>query len=131
MTRYECGDVVLVDIAFSGADGRKRRPAVVVSTEAFNSAGVKLIVAAMTSNVSPPFRPGEAVIDDWRNAGLLKPSAVRGVIATVDKRDVARRLGRLAAEDLAHVSAGIADILGFVVDAGETPSTGDDDTPGD
>ena len=58
MTTYDRGDVILVDIAFSGAVGHKRRPAVVVSKDIFNSAGIKLIVAAITSNVGPPIQTG-------------------------------------------------------------------------
>jgi mRNA interferase MazF len=115
MTSYRRGDVILVDIAFSGAIGYKRRPAVVISAEAFNTAGIKLIVAAITSNVSPPFRPGDSLLNDWRAAGLLKPSAVRGVLATVDKIDVVRKLGVLSAQDFAMVEQGVADILGFQV----------------
>ena len=52
MTSYNPGDVILVDIAFSGAVGYKRRPAVVISQDRFNTAGIKLIVAAITSNAS-------------------------------------------------------------------------------
>lgn len=104
-----------MDIAFSGALGSKRRPAVILSTDVFNNAGIKLLVAAITSNVSPPFRPGDALLSDWSVAGLLKPSAVRGVLATVDKTDIVRTLGRLTKEDFARVEQGIADILGFVV----------------
>ena len=54
MTNYSRGDVILVDIAFTGAVGYKRRPAVVISENAFQAAGIKLIVAAITSNVSRP-----------------------------------------------------------------------------
>ena len=115
MTRYNRGDVILVDIAFSGAMGYKRRPAVVISTDMFNAAGIKLIVAAVTSNVSPPFRPGDCLLNDWDSAGLLKPSAVRGVLATVDKADVVRKLGVLSAQDFAVVEQNIAGILGFRV----------------
>jgi mRNA-degrading endonuclease toxin of MazEF toxin-antitoxin module len=43
MTSYHSGDVILVDIAFSGAVGYKRRPALVISSDNFNSAGIKLI----------------------------------------------------------------------------------------
>ncbi len=57
MTTYNRGDVILVDIAFCGSAGSKRRPAVVISTSAFNNAGIKPSVAAIASNVSPPFRP--------------------------------------------------------------------------
>lgn len=120
MTSYRRGDVILVDIAFSGAVGYKRRPAVVLSTEVFNRAGTKLIVAAITSNVSPPFRPGDSLLDDWHAAGLLKPSAVRGVLATVDKIDVVRKLGKLSTRDFTIVEQGIVDILGF---QGTTPAS--------
>lgn len=126
MTTFERGDVVLVDIAFSGAVvGSKRRPAVVISTSVFNSAGIKLIVAAVTGNVSPPLRPGDTLLGDWSAAGLLKPSAVRGVLATVDKSDIVHTLGRLSDADRNAVERGIADILGFAVVA----STEDNRTP--
>lgn len=55
MTGFQRGNVILVSIAFSGAVGYKKRPAVIISTDAFNTAGTKLIVAAITSNISPPF----------------------------------------------------------------------------
>lgn len=115
MTTYNRGEVILVDIPFSGAEGYKRRPAVVISVDAFNLAGIKLIVAAITSNVSPPFRPGDTLLNDWSAAGLLKPLAVRGVLATVDKADIARKLGTLSASDFIQVEQAIANILGFVV----------------
>ena len=115
MTSYRRGDVILVDIAFSGAVGHKRRPAVVISADMFNAASIKLIVAAITSNVSPPFRPGDCFLSDWSSAGLLKPSAVRGVLATVDKADVVRKFGALSAQDFATVEQSIASILGLQV----------------
>lgn len=115
MTTYRRGDVIFVDIAFSGVEGRKRRPAVVISTDTFNLAGIKLIVAAITSNVAPPFRPGDTLLKDWVGAGLLKPSAVRGVLATVDKADVVRKLGALTRGDSEQVKHGVSGILGFVV----------------
>jgi mRNA interferase MazF len=117
MTSYNRGDVILVDIAFSGAVGHKRRPAVVISTDTFNAAGIKLIVAAITSSVSPPFRPGDCLLNNWGSAGLVKPSAVRGVLATVDKADIVRKLGALSAQDLAVVEQSIAGLLGFRVSA--------------
>ncbi len=58
MMTYDRGDVILVDIPFSGVMGHKRRPAAVIGKSTFNSAGIKLIVAAITGNVSPPFRQG-------------------------------------------------------------------------
>jgi mRNA interferase MazF len=121
MTIYRRGDIILVEIAFSGAVGSKRRPAVVISVEAFNRAGIKLIVAAVTGNVSPPFRPGDTLLNDWSEGGLLKPSAVRGVLATVDRSDIVRVLGTLSPRDFDEVERGIANILGLVVPSGAPP----------
>lgn len=115
MTTYKRGDVILVNIAFSGAIGYKRRPAVIISTEDFNTAGTKYIVAALTSNLSRPLRPGDTRLRDWRDAGLVKPSAMRGVLATVDKSDIVRRLGSLSALDMSRIEEAIAEILAFVV----------------
>lgn len=45
------GDVVLVGFVFSDDSGRRLRPAVVISSAAFNRARPEVIVAAITSNV--------------------------------------------------------------------------------
>ena len=113
MTLFSRGEVVLTEIAFSGDPGRKRRPAVVLSVDTFNRAGTKLIVAAVTSNVSPPFRPGDVLLADWQKAGLIKPSAVRGVLATIDKQDIIRSMGQVTDDDLAKVESAFAATLGF------------------
>ena len=113
MTLYKRGAVILVDTAFSGSVGSKRRPAVVLSTNRFNNAGTKLIVAAITSNISPPFRPGDTLLNEWNAAVPVKPSAVRGVLATVDKSDVVKTLGELTGTALAEIEKGAAGIIGF------------------
>ena len=115
MTSFSQGDVILTEIAFSGEPGRKRRPAVVVSIDEFNRAGTKLIVAAVTSNVSPPFRRGDVLLADWQKDGLVKPSAVRGVLASIDKSDIVRPMGHLTENDFAKVEAAVADLLGLKV----------------
>jgi mRNA interferase MazF len=43
---------------------------------------------------------GEALVTDWSAAGLLKPSVIKPVIATVEKNLVIRKLGKLEAPDL-------------------------------
>ena len=115
MIDYDRGDVILVEITFTGVPGSKRRPAVVLSNSTFNTAGIKLIVSAITSNVDPPFRPGDVILQDWNAAGLLKPSSVRGILATVDRSDVVRLLGQLSNRDLLAVDEGTANILNYTV----------------
>ncbi len=42
---------------------------------------------------------GEAAIGNWKEAGLLKPSVFKPLLATVEKGLVPRQLGRLEEED--------------------------------
>lgn len=111
MTSYSQGEVILTKIAFSGEPGRKRRPAVIISCDEFNRAGIKLIVAAITSNIAPPFRRGDLLIDDWQAASLVKPSSVRGVITTVDRQDVVRVMGRMTEVDFDRVMSAVCHAL--------------------
>ncbi len=113
MTSYSCGEVLMVEIAFSGTAGRKKRPAVVISVEKYHRGGTKLIVAGITSNVISPARFGDVTIQQWQKAGLVKPSAFRGVVMTVDGLDVARSMGMLDENDFDKLESSIAEILGF------------------
>ena len=61
------------------------------------------IVAAITSNFSPPYRHGDVLLTGWQTAGLIKPSALRGVLATIDKRDIFRSMGHLTDNDFAKM----------------------------
>lgn len=44
------GEIVLVPVPFTDLSSRKRRPVVIVSTDAYNASGVDMVVVAMTSN---------------------------------------------------------------------------------
>ncbi len=83
-------------------DIRKTRPAVVVSNDACNRFGTRVVVVPMTSNVESLY-PGEAVV---RVKG--KPSRVLGdQIRSVDRRRVQGRLGRLGPDALRDVETAI------------------------
>lgn len=112
---YLRGEVLFAEIQFSGSIGSKRRPVIVLSTEEFQQAGSKLIVAGITSTIAPPFRPGDVLLNDWREAGLVKPSAVRGLVTVIDRNQIVRRLGQLSRSDFALVEQSIAGIMGFSV----------------
>ena len=115
MINYSRGEVLMVEIAFSGAPGRKKRPAVVMSVEKYHRDGTKLIVAGLTSNVASSPRFGDVAIQHWQEAGLVKPKAFRGVVMTVDDLDVARRMGVLDVVDFEKLEASIAELLGFEI----------------
>lgn len=109
------GTVLFTGIQFSGSAGSKRRPVVVLSTEDFQQAGSRLIVVGVTSTVRPPFRTGDVLLNDWLQAGLMKPSAVRAGLTVIDRNEVVRVLGKLSDSDFANVERGIAGILGLLV----------------
>jgi mRNA interferase MazF len=55
---------------------------------------------------------GEVQVKDWQAAGLLKPSSIKPVIATVEHTLVIKRLGRLKENDQQQLRAAIAKIVG-------------------
>lgn len=112
MTTCSRGDIVLVDFIFSDASGVKRRPALVVSSDAYQRARHEVIVAAITSNVAR-LRVGDTRLVRWRQAGLLYPSLVTGILRTVKQSMIARRLGLLAPLDLASVEKNLRQALGL------------------
>jgi len=115
MTRFEPGDVVLVPFPFTDQSATKKRPAVVISSKAYNTERPDLVIMAVTSQLKSTPILGEVIVQDWQAAGLLKPSAVRGVVATVDKSEVIRKLGVLSARDFAVIEQALAGILGLQV----------------
>lgn len=66
---------------------------------------------AVTSQVRPTATLGEVFVDGWQAAGLLKPSVIKPVSATIEHRLVIRRLGTLSAVDQAALKHAIAEIL--------------------
>ena len=95
MTGSEFGDLVLVPFPFSDQSATKRRPAVVVSSAAYHRERPDLVILAVTSQVRPAGGVGEAAVVKWKEAGLLKPSVLKPVLATIERSLVLRKLGRL------------------------------------
>ena len=98
MTAYKRADVVLVGFIFSDESGTKLRPALVVSSAAYHRGRQELVVAAITSNVRRRLY-GDHVLTEWKSAGLLFPSTVTGIIRTVKRSMIERKLGSLANPD--------------------------------
>jgi len=112
MTGYEFGDVLLVPFPFTDQSTSKRRPAVVVSSDAYHRERPDLIILAVTSQARPQPAFGEAAVAKWKEAGLLRPSVLEPVVATIEGGLVLRKLGRLADEDRAALRKVLGEILG-------------------
>lgn len=112
MPDYGFGEIVLVPFPFTDQSGAKKRPAVIVSSTAYNQARRDVVIMAVTSQLKPSGAFGEVIVQDWRVANLLKPSAVKPVFATIEQTLILKRLGQLSARDQAVFRDAIAGIIG-------------------
>jgi mRNA interferase MazF len=109
---FEFGDVILVPFPFTNQAASKKRPAIVVSNAAYNTARPDVVVMAVTSQLPPTPHLGEVWIDQWKAAGLIKPSAIKPVFATLEQPLVIRQLGTLGAGDQTALRRAISEALG-------------------
>ena len=112
MTPFEFGDIVLVPFPFTDQSATKKRPAVVISSSVYNSERPDLIIMAVTSRIKPTTTIGEAMVQDWQAAGLLRPSVIKPVITTIEKRLVIKIMGRLKKGDQQALRGSLERILG-------------------
>ena len=102
-------DVVAVPFPFTDRPAVKRRPALVVSSAAFNHAHAQSILAMITSARST--WPSDVAIRDWRRAGLHVPCRVRLKLFTLDDALLVRKLGTLSKRDGPAVSHALSRFL--------------------
>ena len=55
---------------------------------------------------------GELVITNWEKAGLVKPSVIKPVLATIHKKLVLRKRGKLEDDDIDTLKILLGRILG-------------------
>jgi mRNA interferase MazF len=108
---YEFGDIVLVRFSFTNQTASKQRPAVIVSSRAYNLAKPDVVIMAITSQLHSPSSLGEVRIVQWQAANLLKPSAIKPVFATLEQNLVLKKMGVLEASDQTALHQAIATVL--------------------
>ncbi|MGC8495449.1 MAG: type II toxin-antitoxin system PemK/MazF family toxin [Syntrophobacteraceae bacterium] len=109
-TDYEFGDVVL--IPFTDQTVSKKRPAVVVNSNAYSRQRPDLILMPITGQVNSPTYFGEVPVSDWRQAGLIKPSVIKPIFTTMEKGLVLRKLGRLCEKDRTALKEALKTLVG-------------------
>ena len=85
----------LITANFPGVVSSKRRPAVVVSSEIYHRERPDVILALVTTNIAKATSATDYVLQDWSNAHLDRPSAVRNFLFTLPKFEVTE-IGKLS-----------------------------------
>ncbi|MCP4485992.1 MAG: type II toxin-antitoxin system PemK/MazF family toxin [Gammaproteobacteria bacterium] len=111
-TNFKFGQIVLVRFPFTDQRGSKQRPAVVISSTGYNRARPDIILMAVTSQIRAKTEFGEAVIEDWQAAGLLKPSAIKPIVFTAEKTIIKKTLGQLGDKDQKGLRAIVETVIG-------------------
>ena len=91
-------DVVVLPFPFTDRTASKRRPALVLSSSAFNQKAEHSILAMITSAGQSSW-PSDHFIKDLDAAGLPSECVVRLKLFTLDHRLVIRKAGALGAVD--------------------------------
>ena len=110
MTNYKKGEVYLANVIFTDGSEVKKRPVVIVSGKDFNNKRDEIIVSAITSNIIRKIY-GDISIKNWEKAGLLYPSVATGLLFTMKKDLLGKKLGNLTESDLIDLNNSIASNL--------------------
>lgn len=97
------GEVVLIPFPFSDLSASKTRLVVIGSTPKYHSIRQELILAYLTSQISPQHPKFDYLLADWQAAGLLRPTLMQPRLAIIRSELVQHRVGRLTRRDLAKV----------------------------
>lgn len=111
-TTCKFGDVVLVGFPFTNLQTTKKRPAVVISDASYQQGRPDIILMAITSQVRQPMAFGEYLLKDWQASGLLKPSVLKPLIATLEQTQIVKVMGELSVADKGGLRETLQTILG-------------------
>ncbi|TCD47492.1 type II toxin-antitoxin system PemK/MazF family toxin [Chlorobium sp. N1] len=108
---FEQFDTVVVPFPFTDRAATKRRPALVVSTGAFNRLHDHLILAMITTAGNSRWKSDCEVLD-WEEARLMHPCRIRLKCFTLPKSLVSRKLGSLSERDRTSAGRALNESLG-------------------
>jgi mRNA interferase MazF len=108
---FEFGDVVLVPFPFTDQTASKKRPAVVVSNRAYNTARLDIIVMAITSQRRPNPRLGDAGSRTGKPPGCSSRLSPSRSSRPSNNGSCSDNSGPFAAEDQAALRKAIEEII--------------------
>lgn len=114
MSIYRQRDIVLVSFPFSNLSGRKVRPVLVLSNDAYNQRSADVVVCGLTTNLRPS--PYSIIVDvtDVEQPGTLrhKSKIKADTIASLEQSILIKRIACLKRPVFRQVVAEIEDLIG-------------------
>jgi mRNA interferase MazF len=105
------GEIVLVPIPFTDLSSTRRRPVIVISSDAHNSTTADMVVVGMTSNLTPTPHSFTLTQADLVSGTLNHPGRVRvDKIYTLAQRIAVKSSGTVSAPVLDRVRQLLADL---------------------
>lgn len=110
---YSFGDVLLVPFPFTDQSTVKKRPAIVISSTLYNERHIDIILIAVTSQTRATSYSDNLAVQNWQQAGLLKPSVIKPIVMTVQSSLILRKLGTITRPEQQALQQLIGEITGF------------------
>ena len=108
MTISDSLAVVLIRFPFTDLTSAKKRPAVIVSPWQYSERYGDVVIIPLTSVNQ---NDDSLRLAQWKDAGLLKETWVKPLLATVSKSLITRQLGRLHERDMRCVRSSLKQML--------------------
>jgi mRNA-degrading endonuclease toxin of MazEF toxin-antitoxin module len=113
MATYRFGDVVYAPLGYADdvtvADDR---PAVVISSQAFNDARRDVVLMEITTRLHQAKRYGAVEVVDWPRSGLRYASVIKPIVFTVLQTDIISTWGHLDPQTERNLRAILPKIFG-------------------
>ena len=100
MTNILKYDVVVVKFPFASSIKYKARPAVIISSNKYNTNKRNTLLIMAISSSQENKLDFEIDVENWKDTGLLKPSIFKSAIATIEKEYVITKIGSLSDKDI-------------------------------
>lgn len=110
MVIYRQFDVVVVPFPFTDRTVAKKRPALVLSSDPFNSGICHSVLVMITTASHSPW-PLDVALANLKNAGLKKPSIVRMKLFMIDNQLILKHVGCLDTLDRISVKSALQNLL--------------------
>ena len=108
MTISDCPTVVLVRFPFTDLSSAKKLPSIVVSPSQYSERYGDVVIIPLTSVNQ---NDDSLHLSQWKEAGLLKETWVKPLLATVSKSLIKQKLGRLQDADMKCVRSALQQML--------------------